>query len=92
MIGSHEVAVRLSMERYFFDLRDDGLLIVDESGLEMPDMDTMQTQAALLLIELNRDHFMNNRPGMVAVEVRDGDGAVMKAHLAFDFSRTGGPS
>jgi hypothetical protein len=69
------------MDRYFFDLRNNGLLVVDECGFEISDMEAVERQAALLLIELNHDHISNNKAGLIDVEVRDGYGALMKAQL-----------
>ncbi|MDB5876223.1 MAG: hypothetical protein JWQ07_5665 [Ramlibacter sp.] len=73
------------MDRYFFDLRDNGLLVVDECGFEISDMRAVEKQAALLLIELNHDRISNNKAGLIDVEVRDGDGSVMEARLTFHF-------
>lgn len=81
--------IGLSMDRYFFDLRNDGALVVDQYGFEISDSEAMQQQATLLLLELNRDQILSNKSGAIAVEVRNRNGAVMKAHLAFDFPRTG---
>jgi hypothetical protein len=40
---------------YFFDTRDNGTFIEDDVGIELADLATVQTQAALSLAELARD-------------------------------------
>jgi hypothetical protein len=43
------------MALYFFDTRDDGEVIIDDEGLEFPDLATVKIQAAKTLAEMAVD-------------------------------------
>jgi hypothetical protein len=42
------------MPRYYFDLREDGELAVDEEGLELPTLQAVQIEAARSLVDMAR--------------------------------------
>jgi hypothetical protein len=80
-----------SMRRYFFDIRDGGNLVRDEEGLNLTTMDAVQNEAAWTLVEMAREDL---RAGSgygadrhLAIEVRDGERAVMRATFSFEVSR-----
>jgi len=67
------------MKRYFFDIRDGDNLAVDEEGMELPDVQAAQEEAALSLADMTRDRISRKPRWHVAIEVRDGDGPVAEA-------------
>jgi hypothetical protein len=70
------------MKRYYFDLRDEDGIAVDDEGIELPDMDAVQKEAAVTIAAVARD--VSTRPivdSEAAVEVRDDTGAVMAIRL-----------
>ena len=70
------------MKRYYFDLRDQDDLAVDEEGLELPDMDAVRAEAMRSIVDAVQDVTIVS--GEIAVEVRDDLGPVMTAR--FDMS------
>jgi hypothetical protein len=80
------------MKRYFFDLRDGETLAADEEGVELPNLQRAQEEAARSLAEMARERGFDADAGGahdahdMAIEVRDDDGPVMK--LMFLFFRT----
>jgi Domain of unknown function (DUF6894) len=79
-----------AMQRYFFDLRDDDGLVVDEEGLELKDLLIVQEEAARSISDLVRDALRKPTSGFsqqMAIEVRDGAGPVMKLRLTFKIER-----
>jgi hypothetical protein len=60
------------MKRYYFDLREGDTLAVDDDGLELPNLQAVQVEAARSLVDMARhavwtkadtilDHRMGNR-------------------------------
>ena len=78
------------MRRYYFDLRDGDELTVDEEGLELPDLDAVQQEAARSLRDMTREELYDSigNPAQISVEVREDAGAVMRAWIAFEIQRT----
>ena len=79
------------MTVYYFDLRDGDDLIQDEEGLELPDYEAVQMEAAKALSDMARDT-MRGIPDTklarkLAIEVRDDKGPVMTARFWFDIQR-----
>jgi hypothetical protein len=79
------------MRRYYFDVQKDGALLVDEEGIELPNIEAVQLEAAQSLADLAKDFVLDDPmsaagPGM-SVEVRDAAGPVLQAKLAFATSR-----
>jgi hypothetical protein len=73
------------MKRYYFDLRDGDAVSVDEEGLELPDIEAVQEEAARSLVDMAKDAVRGRRfngfgRGM-EVEVRDEDGPAGKIHV-----------
>jgi hypothetical protein len=69
------------MHRYYFDLRDDRGLFVDDEGLQCSDLKAVQTEAARTLADMARDavHIAGSSPPhMMSIEVRDDGGPVMQ--------------
>ena len=73
------------MARYFFDTRDNGTLIVDDEGVELPDLEAVKVQAATSLAELALDVLPGSIQRNLTVHVRDmADNLVMVTQLTFE--------
>ncbi|TGN88834.1 hypothetical protein EOW77_0008200 [Bradyrhizobium yuanmingense] len=75
------------MTRYYFDLRDDNGIALDEEGLELSGPRAVQAEAAKSAADLARDALLSapltgDRQEM-AIEVRDAGGPVMQVKLCF---------
>jgi hypothetical protein len=67
-----------NMTKYYFDLRDDQGITVDDEGLELDSIDLVQAEAVRSLADMARKGSFHAE---VAVEVREGDGLVLLAKL-----------
>ena len=79
------------MGRYYFDLRDVDRIVVDDEGIELPDMEAVQKEASRSIADAARE--VSLRPILdseTAVGVRDDDGAVMVSRLtvAIEMAKT----
>ena len=78
------------MARYYFDMRDGQGLFADEEGLECPDLDAVQKEAARSLADMARDSIYEAADAQIhrmTIEVRDGSGPVMKVAFLFEVTR-----
>jgi len=71
------------MTRYFFDIRDGDELVPDEEGVDMPDVEAAQEEAAQTLADLARQKIRGLSFHHLAVEVRDLDGPVLEANFTW---------
>ena len=71
------------MRRYYFDLRDDDALVEDEEGIELPDIESVQEEAARSLVDMAKDMVGGNGDSSpwhrLVIEVRDDNGPVLQA-------------
>ena len=68
------------MPRYFFNIRNHlNENIVDEEGVELPDLETAKTEAHLDVIDLmdSRSSALDNRWPEWSIDVCDGDGNLL---------------
>lgn len=72
------------MMRYYFDIRDNSGLSVDEEGLEFPTQQEAEIEAARSLADLAKE-FADIRQD-VSVEVRTDGGRVFQTAFIFDRS------
>ena len=76
---------------YYFDLRDAGYLSVDEDGMELPTMQSVQIEAARSLVDLAKDAVWTTAATalghQMAIEVRDENGPVLQAKFTFAIER-----
>jgi hypothetical protein len=77
------------MPRYYFDLRDGDDLAVDEEGMELRDIASVQEEAARSLADMARDavrspEYMRSQIHRMAIEVRDETGAVLQVKFTFE--------
>ncbi len=75
------------MPRYYFDLRDDTGIALDEEGLELSGPRAVQAEAAKSAADVARDAMLSapltgDRQEM-AIEVRDAGGPVMQVRFCF---------
>ena len=79
------------MKRYFFDLRDGDVLAPDEEGIELPDIESVQEEAALSLADMahhaDRTEHKHSAGHRMAIEVRDDSGPVFKVLFTFEADR-----
>ena len=79
------------MPRYYFDIRDNDELAVDEEGLDLPNLQAVQIEAARSLTDMAR-HTVWERAETIlghrmAVEVRDDNGPVLQAKFIFEVEK-----
>jgi hypothetical protein len=73
------------MQRYYFDLRDDDGLTIDDEGIELPDLRAVRYEASRSVVDAARHVLLRpTRPTEVAVEVRDESGPVMRMRFMID--------
>ncbi|HMM89518.1 DUF6894 family protein [Bradyrhizobium sp.] len=75
------------MRRYYFDLRDGDVLVVDEEGLELLDVVAVQEEAARALAGFAWDaarSSIGSDSHQLAIEVRDEAGPVMNVRFTFE--------
>ena len=73
------------MPRYFFHSRDDGDLVVDEVGLDLPDLEQVKRFASRALAEIAVDVLPGASQRRLGIDVTDEhDGAVLTTELTFE--------
>ena len=72
------------MPHYFFDTRDNDTFVEDEEGITYPDLESVKIVAAKSLAELAREVIPGSLQRVLAVEVRDALGPVLKAMMHFE--------
>ena len=78
------------MPRYYFDLRDGVELAVDEEGLELNSLQSVQAEAAKSLADMARDAVHSStstNAHSMAIEVRDEIGPVMQVRFTFEVEK-----
>ena len=72
------------MTLYFFDTRDNGDVLVDDVGLELPNLDAVKVQAARSLAQIALDVLPGSIKRTLGVDVRYAEGQpVMITELIF---------
>ena len=64
------------MPLYYFDSRDGENFIVDEDGLEFPDLETARDEATAALADFVKDVLPGSMRRELAIEVRDEQGTL----------------
>ena len=80
------------MHRYYFDMRDENGLAVDQEGMELRDIGAVQEEAALSLADMARDEVRKpssarNPNHRMAIEVRDDNGPVLQVKFTFEIDK-----
>jgi hypothetical protein len=74
------------MNRYYFDLRDQDGVVVDDEGILLSDMEAVKKEATQAMVDAAREALVRPiRPGATAIEVRDDLGHVMRASFGISF-------
>lgn len=74
------------MPRYHFDLRDGEAFIVDEEGMELPDIESAQMEAAEFLsdsVKVLTDRRSDPLGYSMGIEVRDPEGSLFQLSFMF---------
>jgi hypothetical protein len=69
---------------YFFNIRDNDDFIEDEVGLAFADLEAVKIEAARALAEIACDAIPGSVRRQLSVEVRDAQGPVLLATMAFE--------
>lgn len=81
------------MARYYFDLIDEDVLVIDDEGLDLPDLRAVQAEAAKSLADMARDAVHTSSPtrGLrsMAIEVRNELGPCLQVKFTFEIARSG---
>jgi hypothetical protein len=76
------------MPRYYFDLRDNEELAVDEEGMELPTLQAVQIETARSLVDIAKHAIWTKAESVLrhrmAIEVRNGTGPVLQARFTFE--------
>lgn len=79
------------MPRYYFDLRDNDELAVDDEGVELFTLQAVQIEAARSLVDMARQAIWTKTETILGhwmvVEVRDEHGPVLQAKFEFELER-----
>jgi len=78
------------MTRYYFDMRDDDGVTIDDEGMELSSLQQVQEEAARSLAGMARDAVvrLNGSEGhRLAIEVRDDSGPLMRVRFSFEVDR-----
>jgi len=59
------------MPRFYFDLREDGTYSPDDEGLEFPNLDAAEREAATAAACIARDRLPKGNAREIAMDVRD---------------------
>ncbi|MBR0856776.1 DUF6894 family protein [Bradyrhizobium liaoningense] len=76
------------MPRYYFDLRDEKGIALDEEGLELASHRAVQAEAAKSVADMARDAVLSASPAggrqTMSIDVRDDGGPVMQVTFSFE--------
>jgi hypothetical protein len=73
------------MAQYFFDVRNNGTLVVDEVGLDLDDLMAAVREAASALAEMADDMVTGSLRQQLTIEIREALGAVaLRVTLALE--------
>lgn len=72
------------MPLYFFDTRDNDSFLEDHLGIDYANLEAVKVEAARSLAELALDVIPGSLKRVLAVEVRDALGPVLRAIMTFE--------
>jgi hypothetical protein len=75
------------MPRYYFDIRENRAVAVDEEGLELPNLKAAEVEAARSLADMAKSMPAGTERHHMAIEVRTADGPAFKATFVFELTR-----
>jgi hypothetical protein len=72
------------MVRYFFDIRDNERFYPDDVGVELSSIDKVKAEASRAMGEIAKDALPGSEVRILAIEVRDDLGPVLRVTLRFE--------
>ena len=75
------------MPRYYFDSRDNETFIADEIGVDIASFEEVKTTASTAMAEFAKDVLPGSIVRMLAIEVRDDFGPVLRVSLRFEIEQ-----
>lgn len=72
----------LAMAMYYFETREGLSVVHDEEGLDLPDLDAVEREAAIAAAEIARAALPINMATHVVVDARDGNGNLVLSATA----------
>ena len=83
---------REAMPRFFFDTREGSNFTPDDEGLEFPDLDAAEKEAATAAAEIGRDRLPRGDARNVTIEVRNEHGQrVLTVRVTMEIDRVAPP-
>ena len=70
------------MPRFYFHIVEDGRVIADEEGQELPERDAVRREAVETGASIARDAFIRGSESRVIVDVRNGDELFLKVSIS----------
>src|SRR3981081_842208 len=70
------------MLRFYFHIVEDGRVITDEEGQELPERDAVRREAVETGASIARDAFIRGSASRVIVDVRNGDELFLKVSIS----------
>ena len=81
-----------AVPRFYFDSREGAKFVPDEEGLEFPDLDAAEREAAEAAAEIGRDRLPRGDSRDVTVEVRNEHGQrVLTVRVSIEIDRVAPP-
>jgi hypothetical protein len=75
------------MPHYYFDIRENDEVTVDELGMQLPDLQAAAVESAKSLADLAKDLLPAARCYSLGIEVRNHDEPLFKIAIAYEFKR-----
>jgi hypothetical protein len=75
------------MPKYYFDIRENDEIAVDELGMDLPDLRAAAVEAAQSLADMAKDVSPDSDCYSLAIEVRYGDKPLFKTAIGYEFRR-----
>jgi hypothetical protein len=75
------------MPRYYFDIRENDAVAVDEEGFELPNLKAAEVEAARSLADMAKSMPNGTENHHLVIEVRTTDGPAFKAMFVYELTR-----
>lgn len=72
------------MPRYYFDTRDNDTFLADDTGVEIDSFEEVKLEATKAMADFAKDVLPGSVVRLLAIEVRDGVGPVLRVKLRFE--------
>jgi hypothetical protein len=74
------------MGRFYFDFHDDTGIIRDDAGEELPSATAARKEALEVVGQAVKDLTHRHSDGRIVIEVRDGDGPILKVSAVIEIT------